>query len=220
MDTERLEIMDSQRFDVSKRRNMASSLNLSIQTGLSHGSDDTVPIETNPLLPSPTGSWDSSFARDSSPDASDSASDSHASTPPTSLTSSITLEDDANPKTVHQTDVFDKGPFTTTRTIIRPMPRSPLLACFSRPSSPVNVISRPSSPINFAALNCFAGPDAFTEEVNKLQAQRARELEGNSTIQVAVRKMVSTEFDAAFGVTQPEVLRRRAMEPRGIVSSP
>ncbi|KAJ7496628.1 hypothetical protein FB451DRAFT_199626 [Mycena latifolia] len=227
MDAERLEIMDAQRFDASKRRTVASRLNLSIQTGLSHDSDSddaSVSFESHSPLDSPVGSWDSLvFAQGSSPEASDSASDSLESTPPTSLNSSITLEDDVNPQAIRQTDVFDKGPFVTTRTIIRPMPRSPLLpGCFSRPSSPVNVTSRPSSPINFAALNCFS-TDAFTQEVNHLQAQRARELEGTAEMQVRVHKVVSTEAESPWivqRVAQPEGLRRRAMEPRGFISSP
>ncbi|KAJ7125378.1 hypothetical protein C8R44DRAFT_875185 [Mycena epipterygia] len=224
--------MDSQRFDASKRQ--TSRLNLSIQTGLSDEDEASISSHPNSPLHTPEGSWDSFiFARDSSPDASDSASDSlESSTPPISLTSYVTLEDDINPKTICQTDVFDKGPghFVTTRTIIRPMPRSPLLsACFSRPSSPVTSrpsspisFSRPSSPINFAALNCFAASDAFAEEADYIQAQRARELEGRAEVEVHVHQVVSYQSEAPWivqKVAHPEGLRRRAMEPRGIVSS-
>ncbi|KAJ6590172.1 hypothetical protein DFH09DRAFT_222870 [Mycena vulgaris] len=225
MDTARLEIMDSQRFDASKRRMLTNHMNLNIQTGLSDEDGSSVSSQSDAALDSPVGSWDSfTFARDSSPEASDSSSNSlESSTPPTSVNSSVILEDDVNPKLISQTDVFDKGPFVTTRTIVRPMPRSPLLlpGCFSRPSSPVT--SRPSSPINFTALNCFSNSDAFALELDHLQAQRAHELAGRADVQVHVARMICTEVEAPWivqKVAQPEGLRRRAMEPRGIVSSP
>ncbi|KAJ7478586.1 hypothetical protein B0H11DRAFT_1916587 [Mycena galericulata] len=219
MDTAaRLEIMDSQRFDASKRK--TSNMNLSIQTGVSDGE---IVFANNFGPETPEGSWVSfTFARDSSPEVSDAASDSpESSTPPTSVSSSDNL-DDIDPKVIRQTDVFDRGNFITTRTIIRPTPRSPLLpGCFSRPSSPVT--SRPSSPINFAVLNCFSSTDAFTEEVDHLQAQRARQLEGRGDMEVHVHEVISTEVEVPWivqKVVNPEGLRRRAMEPSGVVSSP
>ncbi|KAF7362458.1 hypothetical protein MVEN_00593400 [Mycena venus] len=235
-DIERLEIMDSQRFDASKRR--TNRMNLSIQTGLSD--EETTSLSSrssSPVVSTPEGSWDSfAFARDSSPELSDSASDSRQSgpsTPPTSLdsslNSSLVLGDDAKTKVLRQTDVFDKGAFVTTRTIIRPIPRSPIPRCFSRPSSPVT--SRPSSPLrprsplNFGALNCFSNADAFTEQVDYLQVQRARELEGLADAKVHVHQIITTDSEVELPwivqkVVDPEGLRRRAMEPRGVVSSP
>ncbi|KAJ7133744.1 hypothetical protein C8R43DRAFT_1133277 [Mycena crocata] len=228
MDAERLEVVDSQRFDASKRR--TNRLNLNIQTGLGDDEDTSVTSRSNSPLLTLEGSGASfTFARDSSPDASDSHG---SSTPPTSVTSSVTLEDVVDPKSVVQTDVFDKGDFLTTRTIIRPVPRSPLLSgCFSRPSSPVIsrpsspisfITSRPSSPINFSALNCFAAPDAFAEQADQLQAQRARELAGSADVQVHIQQVVSTATEGRWIVREsaiPEGLRRRAMEPSATVSS-
>lgn len=81
---------------------------------------------------------------------------------------------------------------TSTCTIIRPMPRSPILQFFSRPSSPFSrpssPISRPTSPITFSTLNCFGSTDAFEEDVDYIQAQRSKELEGYSAIQVHVEQ--------------------------------
>ncbi|KAJ7750092.1 hypothetical protein DFH07DRAFT_1062205 [Mycena maculata] len=216
MDTARLEIMDSQRFDASKRG--TNRPNLNIQTGLCDKEDAS--ITSAPATPE--GSWVSFNFRDSSPEVSDSGSDSlESTTPPTSSDSSFALEDDIDPKFFRQTDVFDKGDRTTTRTIIRPIPRSPILpGCFSRPSSPVT--SRPSSPINFAALNCFSTSDVFAEEVDYMQVKRARELDGGE-VEVRVHQVVSTDTEIPWivrNVDDTEGLRRRAMEPRGTVSSP
>lgn len=239
--------MDSQRFDASKRRVRFSAihpftivdlpifqtnrLHLNIQTGIIDEEEASFSSSSSPP-PSPSaGSW-ITFARDSSPEVSDSASDSlESSSPPSSVNSSVTLEDDIDPKVVRQTDVFDKGNSVTTRTIIRAIPRSPILpGCFSRPSSPVTSrassplgFARASSPINFAALNCFSTTDAFAEETDYLQVQRARELEGMGEVEVHVHQEIHTEIEAPWivqKVVNPEGLRRRAMEPRGIVSSP
>lgn len=210
-------------------------MNLIIQTGLSDDEETSLSSRSSSPVATPEGSWDSfSFARDSSPEGSDSASDSHQSpsTPPSSADSSLALEDDPNPKIIRQTDVFDKGTFVTTRTIIRPAPRSPLPRFFSRPSSPVTSrpssplgISRPSSPINFGALNCFSSADAFTEQVDYLQAQRERELNGLAEVKVHVNQIVTTDVEEVLPwivqqVVNPEGFRRRAvaMEPRGSVS--
>ncbi|KAJ7033408.1 hypothetical protein C8F04DRAFT_624110 [Mycena alexandri] len=212
-DTERLEVMDSQRFDVSRRG--TNGMNLSIQTGLTGDAS-----ASSSRSGTPEGAWDSFTS-------SANASGSALSTPPTSVNSSLTLQDDdaTNPKTIRQTDVFDKGTFLSTRTIIRPIPRSPIPAFFSRPSSPAN--SRPSSPlpINFGALNCFsnAAADAFTEQVDYIQAQRAREIDGLADVEVHVHQVVTTKTEAPWFVQKivdPEGLRRRAlyMEPRGSVS--
>ncbi|KAJ7645916.1 hypothetical protein DFH06DRAFT_1136082 [Mycena polygramma] len=224
MDTERLEVMDSQRFDASKLR--INRKNLSIQTGLSdeensvHSSRSTTPSLT--------------FERDSSPDRSDSASDSRESSPPTSEnTSLLSLGKDTNLKSISQIDVFEKDGFTTTRTIVRPIPsRSRLPKCFSRPSSPVASrpsSPRPTSPINFGALNCFANADAFAEEVDYVQAQRERELEGLAEVKIHVHRdeLVSTETTLPLPPSvekyaNPEALRlnRRALEPTGSVTCP
>jgi len=229
--TERLEVMDSQRFDASKRR--ANRMNLNIQTGLSDEENTSLSSRSSsPVIGTPEGAWDSfTFARHSSPEFSDSASgsrQSEPSTPPTTVNSSLNLEDDANAKVFRQTDVFDKGNFVTTRTIVRPIPRSPILRCFSRPSSPVTSRPssplRPSSPISFGALNCFSNTDAFTEQVDYLQAQRACELEGLAEVKVHVLQVVTIDSQVELPwivqkVVDPEGLRRRAMEPRGVVSS-
>ncbi|KAJ7721475.1 hypothetical protein B0H16DRAFT_366552 [Mycena metata] len=216
MDTERLEVMDSQRFDFSRRG--ANRMNLSIQTGLTHEDDASA---SSSRSGTPEITWDSS-------PSSSNASGSALSTPPASVNSSLTLQEDVatNPKTISQTDVFDKGTFLSTRTIIRPIPRSPIPAFFSRPSrpsSPAN--SRPSSPLptNFGALNCFSNANAFTEQVDYIQAQRAREMEGLADAQVHVDRVVTTKSEAPWIVQKlvdPEGLRRLAvyMEPHGSVS--
>ncbi|KAJ7163067.1 hypothetical protein C8R46DRAFT_1281398 [Mycena filopes] len=213
---ERLEVMDSQRFDVSRRG--TNRKNLSIQTGPKDEDDSSA------------SSSRSATPEDAS-DSSASSSNASVSAASTSVNSSLTLAEDrdiaaADPKTIRQTDVFDKGDSTsTTRTIIRPIPRSPIPAFFSRPSSPANANnarSRPSSPINFGALNCFssAAADAFTEQVDCVQARRAREMEGLANVEVRVHQVVATATDAPALLQQivdPEGVMRRVvyMEPRG-----
>ncbi|KAJ6578918.1 hypothetical protein DFH09DRAFT_1310881 [Mycena vulgaris] len=54
MDTARLEIMDSQRFDASKRRMLTNHMNLNIQTGLSDEDGSSVSSQSDAALDSPS----------------------------------------------------------------------------------------------------------------------------------------------------------------------
>ncbi|KAG6865114.1 hypothetical protein C0991_005014 [Blastosporella zonata] len=58
--------------------------------------------------------------------------------------------------------------------IIRPMPSSPILNIFSRPSSPVSFTSRVGCTISLDNLNCFGSTMNFEEDVDIYQAQRAQ----------------------------------------------
>ncbi|KAJ6631394.1 hypothetical protein B0H10DRAFT_2207063 [Mycena sp. CBHHK59/15] len=262
----RLEVMDSQRFDVSKRR---ASPTLSIQTGTSISDDDASAsslFSSRPASPlqSPSDSWESfTFVRDASLAANSDSTDNslELATPPSSVSSTVAVEDAADPRVIRHTDVFDKGDSVTTRTIIRPVPRSPILAgCLARPSSPIsrpispllsgyfscpsspansrptspfgrpNSPFRPSSPLNFGPLNCFGSTDAFAEEAEYLQAQRARELAGCAEVLINVREVVTSVQEEPWIVTKVltperagandhEGLRRRVMEPRATVTA-
>ncbi|KAJ7251144.1 hypothetical protein B0H12DRAFT_649890 [Mycena haematopus] len=216
-DTGLLEVMDSQRFDVTKRRKN-STMNLSIQTGLSDEEHSPVSPHSSSLLSiTPAGSWDS-LARDfSTPELSDSVSDSPTS-PPSTPPSPV--RDHDNGELFYPTAVS----FVTPRI-------NPILRCFSRPSSPVpsrpSSPLRPRSPINFCALNCFSNADAFTEHVDHLQAQRARELAGLADVKVHVHQVIATDSQTelpwfAQRIIDPEALRlqRTRDEPRGVVSCP
>ncbi|KAJ7647866.1 hypothetical protein FB45DRAFT_210253 [Roridomyces roridus] len=239
MDVARLKIMDSQRFDPTRRSNRP---NLTIRTG-GNDDDEVASMASHIAEPATPISWityeEPTLAASDSDSFSDSLEEEEETcSPPTSLKSSITLDEDSlDPKSIHQTDVFDKGTTIMTRTIIRPIPRSPLLSngCLSRPSSPLgifsrpssplkglNLTSRPSSPINFGALNCFSS-DAFAEEADYLQEKRALELEGRGALEVHVDRQVTTEVEMPWivqKVVDPEGLRRRMMERRTTISSP
>ncbi|KAJ6497430.1 hypothetical protein C8R45DRAFT_127020 [Mycena sanguinolenta] len=209
-------LMDSQRFDVSKRRKN-SSMNLSIQTGLSDDENTSSSSRSSsPLRTTPEGSWDSfAFVCNFTPEPSESGTDSAPSAPSTPPPPTPPKDND-NDETVVS--------FLTPR-------KKPILHYFSRPSSPVpsrpNSPLRPSSPINFGALNCFSNADAFSEHVDYLQAQRARELEGSADVKVHVHQVVATDIQAQLPwivqkVVDPEALRVQRMreEPRGVVSCP
>ncbi|KAJ7798629.1 hypothetical protein B0H14DRAFT_3492324 [Mycena olivaceomarginata] len=218
-DTERVEVMDFQRFDISKRTNRK---NLSIQTGLSDEETTSSTRSSSPVVTTPEGTWGSStFGSDSSPDLSDSASAD--SVRATHLCDTVepprTIKENDHTELFFHTDIS----FLTPRTLVRPIAR-----CFSRPSSPVTSRPssplRPSSPINFGALNCFASADAFTEHVERMQAQRAREVDGLAEVKVNMHKVITTDVSDELPwivqqVIDPQALRLRA-EPRGVISSP
>ncbi|KAJ7647842.1 hypothetical protein FB45DRAFT_860894 [Roridomyces roridus] len=214
MEAARLDIMDAQRFDPSKRTSNRSEL--TVRTGGNEEDASTAPATPRSWVTFLEPCIESSSSSDS--DAGSVSIDEESSTPPTSLQSSITLEDALDPKSIQQFDVFDKGDSITTRTIIRPVPRA---GCFSRPSSPVT--SRPTSPINFAALNCFTG-DAFAEEVDYLQEKRAQELAGQAcALEVRVQRQIVFEVEMPYIVQKtvdPEGLRRRKMGNVSSVSCP
>ncbi|KAF8161740.1 hypothetical protein K438DRAFT_1776279 [Mycena galopus ATCC 62051] len=227
-DIERLEVMDSQRFDFSKRRTN-NSMNLSIQTGFSDdGSDISLSSGSSSPLSSTLGDSCESLACDSSPETCDSASDS-ASKPLPPTPPGLLQPFPVTPKAGDSGQLLcpTAVSFVTPRTSIHP-----ILRCFSRPSSPApsrpSSPLRPSSPINFGALNCFSNADAFTEHVDYLHAQHARELEGRADVEVHVHQVVATDFQVELPpwivqkVVDPEALRvqRTRDEPRGFVSCP
>lgn len=123
--------------------------------------------------------------------------DSAATTPPSSVsTASLTLEDGTNTSETHcDADEAKEEDDAATYTIIRPMARPSIRDFFSRPASPTSPNSRSPSPIIFNTLNCFGSTDAFEEDVDQLQLQRALHLAGYSGIRVRVteEKQVHTE---------------------------
>jgi hypothetical protein len=145
---------------------------------------------------------------------SESLSSSSATATPSSQTSPsfITVVDDAVTTEIHQTDVFVNDEFITTRTIIRPIPQSPIMACLSRPSSPcsrpASPISRPSSPfnINFGTLNCFGSTDAFEDELDQIQIQRLKESAGIAGVKVVVTEERSVHREELWRAAVQEVL--------------
>lgn len=147
-----------------------------------------------------------------------------SSTPSDASVLSLALEDDVNPNEIHEVDVYDKGDYTTTRTIIRPAPRYPPLG-LSRPSSPP--ISRPGSPFGkFSTFNCFNSTDAFEDDLEYFRMQRSRELAGRADVRIVVtqEKSVYTEElwrDAVQQVLygrQPEDAGRYALQSRAEAS--
>ncbi|GLB37961.1 hypothetical protein LshimejAT787_0410120 [Lyophyllum shimeji] len=201
----RLESMDAQRYDLSKSRHRRAPS--SISTDVSRPST---------ACSSPTSELDSDSA--SSTDRS-----LTASTPPTTESfASITLEDGASQvgqdaDKIHDTSadsVTDTEEHTTTCTIIRPAPRSPIIEFFSRPSSPVT--SRPSSPINFGALNCFGSTHAFEDDVDYMQAQRAKELTGDRDLRVFVTQTRAVYREEAWrGAVQTMLYGESGEEGQG-----
>ena len=206
--TPRLEAMDAQRYDLSKSFKHEVSINfyfvfiqltfwqsrssLSIITeassGHSNGTQDMT--ASNPWTGyaiTPCNSPASSLTDISSSLNQQSLTGSCPITPPPEVsTISLPLEGSA----AHGGK--EEEYFTSSCTIIRPMPRSPISEFFSRPSSPFSrpssPTSRPSSPIIFSTLNCFGSTDAFEDEVDYLQAQRSKELEGHSAIRIHVEQ--------------------------------
>lgn len=165
----RLEAMDAQRFDLSKRRN-PSNLIISIASPSVHSVASSIPEIT---IESPESSPASShFDESSTANESSSPTDDSLSSAPTVVEPIIfTHKDDTQ-----TTDVFERDGYSTTRTIIRPgSPRSPVWSIFSRPSSPVPAsITRPSSPLgtNLANLNCMGSTEAFEEGLDFILEQR------------------------------------------------
>lgn len=138
------------------------------------------------MAPTPTDSSSESEEDSSSSDRPSSSSGSvSGGSSPATTTTSVDIEDDADPCELHITDVFEGAEYSTRRTIIRPLPRSPILGCFSRPSSPLfsrpsspasQPTSRPSSPLsnltfNLNGLSCFgaSASQAFEESVDHIQ---------------------------------------------------
>jgi len=166
----RLEAMDAQRFDLSKRRN-PSNLTISIVAPSLHSVESGIPEIT---IESPESSPESSHF-DESNESSSPTDDSVSPTPTVVEPIIFTHKNETQ-----TTDVFERDGYSTTRTIIRPSsPRSPVLSIFSRPSSPVPAsITRPSSPLgtNLANLNCMGSGDAFEEGLDFILQQRENDL--------------------------------------------
>jgi hypothetical protein len=93
----------------------------------------------------------------------------------------------------HYTDIFEREEYTTVRTIIRPSSPRPIsiFNLFSRPSSPtlegVPLTLPPTLPFGiFKNLNCMRSTDAFEEELNFIENERHKEVNGVDT-SVAIR---------------------------------
>lgn len=187
----RLEAMDAQRFDLSKRRvsvrndlgsflfwhqffQKPSTLVISTVAPSVHPEESGIP-QINILSPESSPSDETATTNQSS-----SATDEST---PSSLTA-IEATIFSHKNDTQSTDVFEREDYTTTRTIIRPKsPRSPLLSVFSRPSSPAPVgTSRPSSPLGarLPNLTCMGSTDAFEEELDYILRQRENDLAGVS----------------------------------------
>ncbi|KAG6910412.1 hypothetical protein DXG01_010767 [Tephrocybe rancida] len=111
-----------------------------------------------------------------------SASDVSASTTCSSPAPDSDAEHSSNESEPTSEEVDDASSFTASSeilhddiscTIVAPLPRSPILGIFSRPSSPVSMMSRPGSSISLSSLNCFGTDDNFEEDFQIFQAQRA-----------------------------------------------
>ncbi|KAF8058745.1 hypothetical protein FPV67DRAFT_516163 [Lyophyllum atratum] len=165
----RVEAMDAQRYDISKSRHRRDQ-----------SSDSTDSFQASSACSSPSTS---DLESDSASSNDDSLLDS--TTPSTDSSASSSLEEVTTASaTVDKVDhAGNEDEPSTTHTIIRPLPRSPIIEFFSRPSSPV---TRPNSPLNFATLSCFSSTAAFEDDVDYVQAQRAKELSGQSNVRVYV----------------------------------
>ncbi|KAK7052852.1 hypothetical protein VNI00_004171 [Paramarasmius palmivorus] len=83
---------------------------------------------------------------------------------------------------VHITDHIVKFGGTTTRTIVRPVPKSAASTSLKGP------LSRPTSPLQ--ALNCF-NTETFEEEVDQVCEERQKRLAGEGEIKIFVEEKVS-----------------------------
>ncbi|TFK45016.1 hypothetical protein BDQ12DRAFT_718134 [Crucibulum laeve] len=190
--------MDTQRYDLFERHVSSKRSAFSIQTKATSGHQANASEESSGSRGIPTvrvyrevseedsDASDGSFVEISSAGSQES---SVLETTPALYKSgssdSVTLKDEVfvapNPNEVHHVDVFEKGDYTTTRTIVRPVSSSSFLSLsiFSRPSSSVKIDSRPTSP--FGNLNCLGSLDAFEEDVLYLQTEREKQLAGVQT---------------------------------------
>ncbi|KDR75512.1 hypothetical protein GALMADRAFT_211037 [Galerina marginata CBS 339.88] len=174
--------MDSQRFDLSKRRK-TSSLTIATTATLGHStqSPKNSPVRTSSLVMEP---WEdhtvavlsggTSLSDENSSESGSGSSDSstvdHSSSYSTEESGTSTLSVSSlffkSKKEVHSTDVFEKEDgYQTTRTIIRSASRST-----SPPNSPAHKL--------FRRLDCMRSTDAFEEELDFIQVQRDKELSG------------------------------------------
>ncbi|KAG7091297.1 hypothetical protein E1B28_010343 [Marasmius oreades] len=102
--------------------------------------------------------------------------------------SSTTLSDDNTE--VRITDHMLQFGGTTTRTIVRPIPSSPVGSYLSLPSTASKgSFSRPTSPI-LSSLNCFSS-DAFEAEVDRVCEAREKRMAGEGEIKVFVREEIN-----------------------------
>lgn len=119
-------------------------------------------------------------------------------------TESLTLDDTPeNTESTFKLEESDEDNYTTTHTIISPLPLSPITSFFSRPSSPV---SRPSSPKIFRTLNCFGSTDAFEDDIDYLQPQRAKELGSKEELRILVTRTVEIRIEESWRNAVQEVL--------------
>ncbi|KAJ7597543.1 hypothetical protein C8J56DRAFT_1108814 [Mycena floridula] len=198
--------LNSQRYDFQLRHQRSlsiiteASLSLEVDT---YASEMTWlchhhPKE-RPSAPIPDSDSDSIFESDdgsSDTRLSSTSSSNDASTAATSVTDrSPTIAGFGSVgRKVEETDDH-----STTKKIIRPMPSSPLMSCFSRPSSPFQ--SRPSSPslIPFAmnSLNCFS-TSVFEEEVDRIQDARIEEESGKAGVRVWVTQEIAQRNEESW----------------------
>ncbi|KAF8806694.1 hypothetical protein BYT27DRAFT_7257383 [Phlegmacium glaucopus] len=201
----RLDAMDAQRFDPSKKSRNPSNLVISIVAPSVHGEESGIPQIT--VIAPEFSALDETWIANQFSSATDD-----------SPSSATVIEATIFNYTSHTqlTDVFENDGYTTTRTIIRPAsPRSPLRSLFSGPSIPVSgATSRStSSPLcdRFANLNSICGTDAF-EGLDLILRQHENDLSG-----------VTEELQVKDGyTTMPTIIHPASSRPpiRSLFSRP
>ncbi|KAF9462376.1 hypothetical protein BDZ94DRAFT_725329 [Collybia nuda] len=223
--TSRLEAMDTQRFDLSKRRSHSA---LSIMTRATSGHVSSLQGYKSPWLDYNTSAVNysdmSSEISLTTSTADFGIAETAAATPLSNTSSaSLTLEDGTNTSETHcGADGVKEEDHITTYTIIRPMARPSIRDFFSRPTSPANPISRSPSPIVFNTLNCFGSSDVFEDDVDQFQVQRALQLAGYSGVRVLVTEEKQVHSEELWrGVVQKMLYGSHSIEGvQSVVTSP
>ena len=156
---------------------------------------------------------------DSESGASNSSSSSSSSYTTASLSSSIGERTISTSQPCsHHAEVYDRDDLVITRTIIRPVPESPITSLFTRSSSPTpsrltSLFFRSLSPI-LNALNCLSA-SAFAPEFDEDKAKEPEKPARKPVLQVIVTQTREQyEHDMAFKEAVQEIYPESSGRPR------
>ena len=165
----RLEAMDAQRFDLSKRGVSLKTILVHVISSFNYFFQKPANLTISTAAPTTLSSETDETDETSTMKESGSSTEDATSSSQTVEATILTYKNETQ-----LTDTNKRDEYTTTRTIIIPL--SPTLSIFSRPSTPIpGVISRPGSPLGtmLTNLNCIGNlncmsTDAFEEQLDSI----------------------------------------------------
>lgn len=233
MDAARYVAMDAQRFDPMRRINkchfiqntrkakMGQVLRKSLHLGTQR--DDAVGgiWEDHELVfvPIAAHSPTETFTCTDSESGASNSSSSASSYTTASLSSSVGERTISTSQPCsHHAEVYDRDDLVITRTIIRPVPESPITSLFTRSSSPTpsrltSLFFRSLSPI-LNALNCLSA-SAFAQEFDEDKVKEPEQPARKPVLQVIVTQTREQyEHDMAFKEAVQEIYPESSGRPR------